>query len=194
MNSTFALAFLVGICAWSTSGRSAIIEQTVNAREPRECIDLAKIAANTIKTKYELPNISVEISVRDVCDQIQNLDSKIDLVSAVTLAVESLLTDFTDAESPLALAIDLAFADLDINYISPVPDHVVKHAQKILFDHLNTKTTSVKLLSRTEAPEGGESVDSNWILLLTAKKFSDHSFWAIVDRKDEISVYNYGFN
>lgn len=194
MNSTFALAILVGICAWSTSGRSATIEQTVNSREPRECIDLARIAADTIKAKYELPNIKVEISVADVCDQIQNLDSKIDLVSAVTLAFESLLTDFTDVESPLALAIDIAFADLDINYTSPVPDHVVKHAQKILLDHLNTKTSSIKLLARTESPEGGESVDSNWILLLRAKKFSDHSYWAIVDRKGEIPTYNYGFN
>lgn len=193
MNSTIALAIIVGICAWSTAGRSAVFDPSAT-QEPRECIDLAKKASDAIKTNYDLPDINVEISVEDVCDQIQNLDSQIDIVSAVTLAFDSFLTDSSDIESPLALAIDLAFDDLDITYTFPAPEQVVKHAQKILLAQLNAQSTNVRLLSRSDAPEGGESVDSNWIVQLTARSFSDHSYWAIVHRKGKVPVYNYGFN
>lgn len=194
MNSTFALAFLVGICAWSTAGRGVVVATYGATTEPRTCIDLAKQATADIKSKYDLPNINVEIGIDDLCDQIDNIDSTVDFVSAVNLAMESFLTDSTDVESPLALAINLAFEDLDISYTFPVPDHVVKHAQKMLLTELNASTTSVQLLARGDVPEAGESVDANWILLLKANTFSDHSHWAVVDRSGDKKVYNYGFN
>lgn len=42
-------------------------------------------------------------------------------------------------------------------------------------------------------PEGGESRMENWVFHMTLYSFSDHLYWAIVNRTDG-QTNNYGFN
>ncbi len=202
MKATFILALMVASAFWSTLGRSAelsslsfssYISGPVNP-EPEECITLAAAADGIIRNNYRLPNVAIAISVEHLCDQIQNLDSNVDFLSSISLALDSFLNDASDIESPLSIATDLAFDDLGINHTFPIPDNVKARAKEILVDHLNRSSTKIELLSRSETPEGGEVVDDNWILHLRVSELSDHSFWSIVHRSGKVRAYNYGFN
>ena len=202
MKATFILALMVASAMWSTSGRSStfisvssISSKTVPAdQEPDECVTLPAAAEVIVHSEYNLPNTSVTISAEALCDQIQNLDSHIDFLSSVSLALNSFINDTTDIESPLSIATDLAFNELGIAHIIPVPDRVKAKAREILLTHLNKPSAKLELLPRSETPEGGESVDENWILHLKIADLSDHSYWAVVHRSGRVRTYNYGFN
>ena len=195
---------MVATAFWSTSGRSAelisISSMSLSSKsvpvdpEPEECITLPAVAEAIVHNEYNLPNATVAISVEALCDQIQNLDSNIDFLSSVSLALNSFLNDASDIESPLAIATELAFNDLGISYIIPIPDNVKLRAKEILITHLNKPSAKIELLPRSETPEGGEAVDDNWILHLRIAELSDHSFWSVVHRSGRVRAYNYGFN
>jgi len=202
MKATFILAAMLVSAFWSTLGRSAeLISNNSKTsyvfpadQEPEECITLASKAEAIIRHDYRLPNLTVGISIEALCDQIQNLDSNVDFLSSISLALDSFLNDDSDMESPLSIAAILAFDDLGVNYTFPVPDFVKARAKAILVDHLNRSSAKIALLPRSESPEGGEIVDDNWILHLRIADLSDHSFWSIVHRSGEVRAYNYGFN
>jgi hypothetical protein len=199
MKATFILALMVASAFWSTLGRSAeasaqYMKPSSGVLEPKECITLAAKAELIIRESYKLPYISVSVPVDALCDQIQNLDSTVDFLTSVTLAMDSFLNDDSDIESPLSIATFVAFDDLGINHIFPVPDFVRERAKAILIDHLNRSSAKIELLSRSETPEGGEIVDDNWIFHLKIGELSDHSFWSVVHRSGRVRTYNYGFN
>ncbi len=121
----------------------------------------------------------------DVDEQVA-LDGSVCLQGAIRRALDSLLTETSDDESPLSLIVDL----LDDE----------SAAQAALADYLNRSSTRLALVPRVwrdEAgvylPENGESVETNWVFFMTVGDLSDHLFWAIVPR-DGGAVTNYGFN
>lgn len=202
MKATFILALMVASAMWSTAGRSevavaiaSLATKTVPVDpEPKECVTLPSAAEAVVHNEYSLPNLTVIIPVEALCDQLQNLDSHVDFLSSVSLALNSLINDTSDIESPLSIATDAAFNELGIAHIIPVPDLVKAKAKEILLTHLNKSSSKIELLPRSETPEGGESVDENWIFHLKVAELSDHSYWAVVHRSGRVRAYNYGFN
>jgi|694.fasta_scaffold148220_3 hypothetical protein len=122
--------------------------------------------------KFHLSNVHNQLRVDEAQEQANRFPGKIDAELAVTLALESFLTDSSHIESPLALA-----------------------SQKtILYRHFNQYSTEIRFVSFGEEPEHGETVELNWIIRLKIPTLSDHIFWAVIDRQGLVRPYNYGFN
>ncbi len=108
-------------------------------------------------------------------------------------AQEVLLKPSEEIESPWNLV--LTSFPLEEQGLSKTQDRVRKTLQK----HLNQVTTTIVLLDSNEErgfrPEGGESLEENWVFSLVIPGLSDHIFWIVVP-KDETAKepYIYGFN
>lgn len=132
-----------------------------------------------------LQEMTLTFPQNDVHEQVA-LDGSVCLQDAIKKGLESLLTDSSDAESPLALVLEL------------VSDESA--ARAALQDFLNRGSTHFALvpLVWNHQPgiypaEHGESVESNWVFFMSVSDLSDHLFWSIVPR-DGSAVTNYGFN
>ncbi len=132
-----------------------------------------------------LQEMTLSFPKEDVDEQVA-LDGSVCIQDAIAKGLESLLTDASDAESPLALVLDLLNDE--------------RAARAALSAFLNRKSTRFALvpLDWNREPgiypaENGESVESNWVFFMTASDLSDHLFWSIVPR-DGGAVTNYGFN
>lgn len=122
--------------------------------------------------KYHLDGLKNELRVDEAETQEKLFPGIINGESAVSLALESFLTDSRHVESPLALA----------------------ENKEVLLKHLNQPDSVIRFVSMGEEPEHGEKVEENWIIRLKIPSLSDHIFWAIVERWGIIAPYNYGFN
>jgi hypothetical protein len=131
------------------------------------------------------PLMTLSFHHADVDEQAA-LDGSICLQEAIRRGLDSLLTDASDEESPLALLVDL-LGD----------ESAARSALENLLNRPNTRLALVPLVwSRQPGvypPEMGESVEENWALFVTIDDLSDHFFWVIVPREGG-AVTNYGFN
>ncbi len=151
---------------------------------------------STILKELGLDKMTVAIDDKDIKEQSDKLDNKINFDLAFKLAMDSFMNDNDDWESPLALAIEDAYDvfDQEGNF-NPTQEQLVEKGKEILFRVLNDPATTITLLSLSDyPPEGCETVSENWIFLIEMKKYSDHDHWAIVNRLGKKPVYNYGFN
>ncbi|NBX76915.1 MAG: hypothetical protein EBQ92_10210 [Proteobacteria bacterium] len=121
---------------------------------------------------FHLTEIHNRLQVDEAQTQEELFSGEVKAEKAVTLAIESILTDGSHVESPLALA----------------------GSREELFEHLNRPTSEINFVNVGEKPEHGESVDENWIIELRIRSLSDHIFWSVVDRAGKKPTYNYGFN
>jgi len=119
-----------------------------------------------------LTEIHNKLQVDEAQKQEKLFPGTIGAEKAVTLAIESFLTDSSHVESPLALA----------------------SSKEDLFTYLNQPTSEIQFVYVGEEPEHGESVNDNWIIELRIRSLSDHIFWSVVDRQGKKPTYNYGFN
>jgi hypothetical protein len=121
---------------------------------------------------FHLTEIHNKLQVDEAQKQEKLFLGTIGAEKAVTLAIESFLTDGSHVESPLALA----------------------NSKEDLFTYLNQPTSEIQFVYVGEEPEHGESVNDNWIIELRIRSLSDHIFWSVVDRMGKKPTYNYGFN
>jgi len=121
---------------------------------------------------FHLTEIHNKLQVDEAQKQEELFPGPIQAEKAVTLALESFLSDGSDIESPLALA----------------------GSRETLFSHLNRPTSEINFVYVGEEAEHGETVDKNWIIELRIRSLSDHIYWAVIDRTGNKSPYNYGFN
>jgi hypothetical protein len=121
---------------------------------------------------FHLTEIHNKLQVDEAQKQEKLFPGTIGAEKAVTLAIESFLTDSSHVESPLALA----------------------NSKEDLFSYLNQPTSEIQFVYVGEEPEHGESVNDNWIIELRIRSLSDHIFWSVVDRMGKKPTYNYGFN
>jgi len=161
---------------------------------PRTCSAQTKAAKKVIALEFGITEASVAIDASEVCRQTNNTNSQIDIVHAVRNSIKSFLHDASQVESPRALVLDLAFAEANLPWSSPPPAEVNAIADRMLRDYINQPTTKIALLSLEESPEGGESIEANWVIKLKIGSLSDHIFWAVTDRQGTKPTYNYGFN
>jgi len=144
--------------------------------EPREVL-----------TALGLPDMVLRFPASDLDEQSAFADDgSICLQDAISSAIDSLLWDSSDLESPLALMLDI------------IDDESA--ARAALQDFLNRASTLFALVplspqrgSGVFPPEHGESIEANWVFFVAIGDFSDHLFWVVVPR-DGGDVLNYGFN
>jgi hypothetical protein len=121
---------------------------------------------------FHLTETHNKLQVDEAQKQEKLFPGTIGAEKAVTLAIESFLTDGSHVESPLAIA----------------------NSKKDLFTYLNQPSSEIQFVNVGEEPEHGESVNDNWIIELRIPSLSDHIFWSVVDRMGKKPTYNYGFN
>jgi hypothetical protein len=142
-------------------------------------------ARQIIQEEFELDRMTVDISSLEVQYQSTVLDNAVEFGDALRAAITSFMNDDDDCESPLMLLQDnLGFEK--------------EEAKKELVTYMNRPSTRIALVAfaggSAYPPEGGESIEDNWVFFLMINTLSDHLYWAIVDRSGEQPVYHYGFN
>ena len=142
-------------------------------------------ARRIVSEEFGLVNMRIEIFASEVQNQAVGFDNKIIFEDALRAALQSFMEDSSDLESPLGLIKD--------NFFSGSKEG----SKAILFEYLNRSSTFLKLImfdTKEGYPEHGESIQENWLFQLKISSFSDHLYWAIVDRSGKLPPYNYGFN
>ncbi len=160
----------------------------------KPCLAESLRAASKLRENFGLKETQIKISANVVCQMKHRFPLPVDVVSATVAAMTSFISDAKDIESPLALATLLAFEELGIRETQPIPVDVRIRADEILKFHLNSPLTTFSIEPLDAVAEHGEVSGPLWIFKMTAKSFSDHIFWAIVDRRGVAPTYNYGFN
>jgi len=102
------------------------------------------------------------------------------LNQARSLAWESLLTDGSDIESPLALVREEGLPDSELSAL-------IRQAQA-------QGKFSVKILEGEQRAERGEKASEAFIFEYRIRTLSDHIFTVVVPFQCQSRVYNYGFN
>ncbi len=155
---------------------------------------------NTVKAvlrAHGIEAIRTAFSLTDVCAQEAEWDNDVAFDIALDAAINSVINDGNDYESPLALLVELP---PEFDPVCPRGDE-----RQRLLCYLNRDSSAIALVHANGAihdgiypPENGESVDEHWIFFLKISELSDHLYWAIVYRKPdssgELAVYNYGFS
>jgi hypothetical protein len=184
--STLIAPFLTALTlTFATAAAAAMPER------PRECEDIAAAVTEALQTDYGYEDAKIDLDVEELCLQINELPSSVGFYDAALRAARSFIDDARHPESPVAIArtaLDGGDAGEGGN------DGIDAQARVVLKQHLALPTTMIRLMARSESPEGGESVDDAWIVELRVPTLSDHTYWAIVPRNGTDPVYNYGFN
>lgn len=142
-------------------------------------------AERIIRREFGLDRMTIDISSLEVQYQSTVLDNVVGFGDALRAAITSFLNDTDDYESPLML--------LKENQGLEGED-----AQKELVGHMNRLSTRIALVAfaggSAYPPEHGESIEENWAFFLKMESFSDHLYWAIIDRSGKQPAYHYGLN
>lgn len=144
-------------------------------------------ADKIICDEFGLVKMLVRIDQADVLKQNESFQNATSFEGALRAALESIMKDRRDSESPLALL---------------EADDIKESGSSTLFNLLNRPSTIFGLVSAIDfadttliyPPEHGEQLSEYWVFYLSVPDYSDHMFWALVSRSNPADVYNYGFN
>lgn len=105
-------------------------------------------------------------------------------------ALKSFTEDASSGESPLCVVLSNMNASCD----TPSKGELAA-AKKKLLSLMNLRASTLRLVREggEQQPEQGESIRGNWVFNMYLD-YSDHGYWAIVDRSGKKPAYNYGFN
>ena len=103
----------------------------------------------------------------------QGWDNEICFEQALDAAVESLLNDGSDVESPLALV-----EEIDEG---PCLQPDLRERVRCFMNEPHSRIDLV-VPGGPHQPEHGESLDTHWVFFLDLPALSDHLYWAVVPR------------
>jgi hypothetical protein len=126
---------------------------------------------------FNLPFMNITIEQREA--ELQEVNAKVKFKEALGLALKSLLNDNDDLESPLVIIRDRA---------------LTSNLKRELHNHMNKRTTTFRLLKRTEEAASGEIAGRYWIFEMYIEDLSDHFYYVIIDKNGFEKTYNYGYN
>jgi hypothetical protein len=138
------------------------------------------VVCNAMATDFNTRAIPilVDFGIGDITTKFDSnfttVKAGMDFNTALRKAIETVLSDDEEIESPLGL-LKNEFEMADKTYV------------KVLTRLLNGKNSTIGFADRTE--KGEESKDC-WIFEIRIPKLSDHYFWAVIDTNN----YVYGFN
>lgn len=160
-------------------------------------IELPAMISTIIADEYDIQHLLFEYSLEEIVVQEKLPHNQVSFIKALRHALEALLTDDEDAESPRSIV-------MNVYELFPGEiDRAEELIQSRLREHLSD--ASLQLLPNVDwtdrnqdfdfnPPENGESAEENWIFGLYMPSLSDHLYWIIVDRTGGASPYVYGFN
>ena len=151
---------------------------------------------------YGVSNITLSYSHKEIEKQTHDFENELTFIETLESGLHSFMTDYEDLESPLALTIEEICNELWTRHGSyecyqqgGVPkEELIRMAKVKLVVFMNNATTKMRLLKIGERAEHGERVENAWIFQLHIPQLGDYSQWVIIDRANENSAYNYGFN
>ncbi len=172
-------AFLMSLSTFAYAGNS--------------CEKVMKRVRDIVIEEFSFAEVTLELEPDTFCPQLK-LTNGTDAADAIRDALYSFVNDDSDYESPLALIIPDAFDVLGIGYTHPIPEMVLEKAKELVHGYMSRNSTVIRFMSLDEEAEHGESIEHNWVVHMNITDYSDHRFFAVIDRTGEGKVYNYGFN
>ncbi|MBW4597276.1 MAG: hypothetical protein KME46_31370 [Brasilonema angustatum HA4187-MV1] len=143
-----------------------------------------------IKTKLGVTKLTVVVDFDQLKIQIRK-GGKVTFIDALESAIRSFIEDGNDTQSPVGV-IELEPETFDL----PSDADRAKVSEAIR-GYMNLPSAEITLLHKDSdfkyPPQQGESIEENWIFLLSLSDLCYNWFWAIVDRKGINKTYNYGF-
>ena len=163
----------------------------------RAPIELPSRIQSILSDEFDVPRLEVVYKLADIKAQEALSGNQRGFIQALRIAVETILLDGNDQESPRAIVKEV---------FELFPGEVENAEEKIQLkvrEFLSTGT--LQLLPNLNwsdrdqdfdfsPPENGEMADTNWIFSLYLSDLSDHLYWIIIDRATSGDAYIYGFN
>lgn len=155
--------------------------------------------AQSVAQQYGFFSAHISCENEEVVHQQHEYNNQINFSAAMISALNTFIADHGEAENLLSMLLQDAFDELKMSWVTPPPPEVLAHAQLKLRSLLGTSSTLFALvpaepLKPIFAPERGEHIADSWQFFLSIPSYSDHLFWAIVDRSGAKAPYSYGFN
>lgn len=158
---------------------------------------LAQTLSEVVKTTIGASQLAYSYDEAEVRSQQALPQSNLHFVEAFTLALETILQDEQNLESPRGIIREIygLFPD-------QVEDAEAQLQQKL---RAYLQTGELILLPNVNwdnwrredgyyPPENRESAADNWIFYLRLPQLSDHLFWIVIDRTGTQKPFLYGFN
>ncbi len=135
--------------------------------------------------EFAITEISMNIPEPEVMSQTGFNNNAFCFEHALRLSLTALLEDYSDPTSPLARTLR------ELGALGNPSKADIKRARQKLMTVLNTPASNISLVSpyKNYQPQGGETVEKNWIFYL---RLEGNSYWAIVDRAGGKAPYVYG--
>jgi len=135
--------------------------------------------------EFAITEISMNVPETEVMSQNAFRENAFCFEHALRQALTVLLEDYSSPTSPLAKTLR------DLGALGNPSKADIKRARQKLMNVLNTPASNISLVSpyKNYQPQGGETVEKNWIFYL---RLEGNSYWAIVDRAGETAPYVYG--
>ncbi|MEZ5043070.1 MAG: hypothetical protein R2828_24450 [Saprospiraceae bacterium] len=160
-------------------------------------IELPNQIQNIILDEYDLQGLTFDYQEVEIEAQQGLTHNKIPFIRAFRMALDTILTDGKNAESPRNIIIEV------YGLFQGEVEEVEAKIQANIRAHLRSGTLS--LLPNIDwsdrdkdydfnPPENGETAEDNWIFGLSLPDLSDHFYWIIIDRRQQNNPYIYGFN
>lgn len=152
-----------------------------------------------VKKRQGVPGLTVEYDQAERILQTNFPNNQIVFEEAFARALEAFLTDESSFETPYNLVHEI-FTDMSAETASRQ-----ESVKEKLIGFFNTGKIALLPVYDPEnpdswdqlpynIPEGRETVEDNWIFVLSLPDLSDHIYWAIVDRSGDKAAFAYGFN
>lgn len=163
----------------------------------RAPIELPSRIQSILSDEFDIPRLEVIYKSADIKAQEALVGNQMNFIQALRLAIETILTDGKDQESPRAIITEV------FELFPAEVDDAEEKIQAKVREFLSTGT--LQLLPNLDwsdrdqefdfyPPENGEKAEDNWIFSLYLPDLSDHLYWIVVDRTSDGGAYIYGFN
>lgn len=160
-------------------------------------IELSARIRRIIEDEFDIRRMDFAYDLADIAAQEELANNNVSFLSALRLALETLLMDGNDAESPRSIISNV------YELFPGENDRAEELIQARLREHL--MGASLQLLPNVDwsdrdqdfdfnPPENGEVAADHWIFSLYIPSLSDHLYWIVVGRAGERRPYAYGFN
>lgn len=136
--------------------------------------------------EFAITAISLDIPEAEVMQQ-NSFNNAFCFEHALRQALNAVLEDYSNSTSPLAKALG------ELGALSKPTKSDLKKARQKTMDRLNTPSALITIVRpyKHNQPQGGETVEKNWIFFL---RLEGASYWAVVDRSGNKAPYVYGMN
>ncbi|MFM9947376.1 MAG: hypothetical protein ACKV1O_05505 [Saprospiraceae bacterium] len=158
---------------------------------------ISDIVEEVVREDMAFQQMVVEIFEEEVKLQRSFPENKVSFENALRWALDSFLKDGGGKESPRSIAMNVfnlppeGGDDRETKLENRLRE-VMDRGKFYLLPNLKTEEDWDNF--DFPPPQNGENVKDFWIFGLYIPDLSDHTFWALIDRKGKKETYNYGFN